>query len=79
MTRPECRSVFGQFGPWSLQTFKKRPKWPKTEVTKDRSGGPCNYPNDGEGRRRTAKDSEGRRMTANDGEWQFKLSRILKI
>ena len=29
-----------QFGPWSIRTFKKRPKWPRTEVTKDRSG--CN-------------------------------------
>ena len=29
-------------------------------------GGPCNYPNDAEGRRRTAKDGEWRLMTAND-------------
>jgi len=29
--------------------------------------GPCNYPNDGEGRRRTTNDGEGQRRTANDG------------
>jgi len=26
-----------QFGPWSLRSLKKGPRWPRTEVTKDRS------------------------------------------